>query len=270
MSKPLTDQKLTAGQRAKIFVQKSPARMAFIIAAVLYLITVIYTPASFNANAIGSIIMLTLLLSIASAGQTIVLIGGGMDFGVGAVMSSAAILTTTIMNGEDGHFPQLLVTAQGTRFEHGYVEARVGGILAAALHERLGNDTARSTRTYQTMREQFLPVPRDPFGQIVFHVVVCHQGYRQSFIHSCFEICGRRPDNDQFSVIPSTKIRKLLHCNHYCRIKIPLHPDAGRLKCEYEHLHARFLARSLPFYAPPTVTAIPCAGVHHNFRVGSG
>lgn len=111
MSKPLTDQKLTAGQRAKIFVQKSPARMAFIIAAVLYLITVIYTPASFNANAIGSIIMLTLLLSIASAGQTIVLIGGGMDFGVGAVMSSAAILTTTIMNGEDGHFPQLLVTA---------------------------------------------------------------------------------------------------------------------------------------------------------------
>ena len=106
-----TTQQISAGQRVKMFIQKSPARMAFIIAVILYIITVIVSPASLNANAIGSIIMLTLLLSFASAGQTIVLIGGGMDFGVGAVMSSAAILTTTIMNSQDGHFFQLLVTA---------------------------------------------------------------------------------------------------------------------------------------------------------------
>lgn len=106
-----TTQQISAGQKVKMFVQKSPARMAFIIAVILYIITVIVSPASLNANAIGSIIMLTLLLSFASAGQTIVLIGGGMDFGVGAVMSSAAILTTTIMNSQDGHFFQLLVTA---------------------------------------------------------------------------------------------------------------------------------------------------------------
>ena len=111
MRNALSAQQLSAGQRVKMFIQKSPARMAFIIAGLLYLATIIKTPSSFNASAIGSIIMLTLLLSIASAGQTIVLIGGGMDFGVGAVMSSAAILTTTIMNGEDGHFLQLLVTA---------------------------------------------------------------------------------------------------------------------------------------------------------------
>lgn len=92
-------------------MQGKPAAMAFIIAGLLYLLTTIISPSSLNSNAIGSIIMLTLLLSFASAGQTIVLIGGGMDFGVGAVMSSAAILTTTIMNAEDGHFFQLLVTA---------------------------------------------------------------------------------------------------------------------------------------------------------------
>lgn len=114
MRNALSAQQLSAGQRVKMFIQKSPARMAFIIAGLLYLATIIKTPSSFNASAIGSIIMLTLLLSIASAGQTIVLIGGGMDFGVGAVMSSAAILTTTIMNGEDGHFLQLLVTALAT------------------------------------------------------------------------------------------------------------------------------------------------------------
>ena len=103
MKNNLTAQ-LSFGQRVKMFIQKSPARMAFIIAAILYLITIIISPASLNASAIGSIIMLTLLLSFASAGQTIVLIGGGMDFGVGAVMSSAAILTTTIMNSQNGHF----------------------------------------------------------------------------------------------------------------------------------------------------------------------
>lgn len=47
----------------------------------------------------------------ASAGQTIVLIGGGMDFGVGAVMSSAAILTTSIMKQQDGHFIEVFVIA---------------------------------------------------------------------------------------------------------------------------------------------------------------
>ena len=102
---------LTLGQQTKIFIQKSPARMAFIIAANLYVVTIIISPSSLTQSAIGSIIMLTLLLSFASAGQTIVLIGGGMDFGVGAVMSSAAILTTTIMNSQNGHFLELFAIA---------------------------------------------------------------------------------------------------------------------------------------------------------------
>lgn len=102
---------LTLGQGLKGFVQKSPARMAFIIAALIYIITIAVTPSALNMGAIGSIIMLTLLLSFASAGQTIVLIGGGMDFGVGAVMSSAAILTTSIMQQENGHFLEVFVVA---------------------------------------------------------------------------------------------------------------------------------------------------------------
>lgn len=102
---------LTAGQRINMFIKRSPARMAFIIAVVLFIITICINPDALNVSAFGSIIMLTLLLSFASAGQTIVLIGGGMDFGVGAVMSSAAILTTTIMNAQDGHFFKLLIVA---------------------------------------------------------------------------------------------------------------------------------------------------------------
>lgn len=111
MSNQDSAKKISFKSKIGSFVQKSPARMAFIIALLIYLVTVIISPSSLNQSAIGSIIMLTLLLSIASAGQTIVLIGGGMDFGVGAVMSSAAILTTTIMNGQDGNFFKLLLVA---------------------------------------------------------------------------------------------------------------------------------------------------------------
>lgn len=96
---------------AGIFVQRNPALMAFIIGVLLYGVTVLISPTSLNRSAIRSIIMLTLLLSFTSAGQTIVLIGGGMDFSVGAVMSSAAILTTTIMNRQNGHFLELFVVA---------------------------------------------------------------------------------------------------------------------------------------------------------------
>lgn len=93
-------------QKLAVFVKGSPARMAVIISVLLYVVTVMAVPTALNMSAITSIVMLTLLLSFASAGQTIVLIGGGMDFTVGAVMSAGAILTTAIMNGQNGHFLQ--------------------------------------------------------------------------------------------------------------------------------------------------------------------
>jgi ribose transport system permease protein len=95
---------MTLKQRTQVFIQESPARMAVILAVALFTVTCIMHPLSFNVTAIGSIIMLTVLLSIAAAGQTMVLIGGGLDFTVGAVMSSAAIMTTYIMDGQEGRF----------------------------------------------------------------------------------------------------------------------------------------------------------------------
>ena len=95
----------------KHFVKASPARMALILAALLFLITVLINPNGLNPTAIGSIILMTTLLAISAAGQTMVLISGGIDFGVGSVMSAAAILTTYTMNGQNGHFVQVLVMA---------------------------------------------------------------------------------------------------------------------------------------------------------------
>jgi ribose transport system permease protein len=83
--------------------------MAVIISLFLFAITVGINPKSLNMNAFSSIMLLTLLLSFAASGQTMVLIGGGLDFSVGAVMSAAAILTTYVMDSQDGRF--LLVFA---------------------------------------------------------------------------------------------------------------------------------------------------------------
>ena len=89
--------------RVRKFMKQSPATMTFIIAVLLLIVTFVVRPNSLNKNTFGSIILLTMLLSFASAGQTLVLIGGGLDFTVGAVMSSAAVITTFLMQGQDGN-----------------------------------------------------------------------------------------------------------------------------------------------------------------------
>ncbi len=90
------------------FIKTNPAGMTFVIAILLMLLTFVLRPNSLNVNTFSSIILLTILLSFAAAGQTLVLIGGGLDFTVGAVMSSAAVMTTFLMQGQDGKFLPVL------------------------------------------------------------------------------------------------------------------------------------------------------------------
>ena len=102
---------MTFGQKIKMFVNTNQAGVALILALILFGMTVIANPASLNTTAFGNIILLTILLAIPAAGCTIVLIGGGLDFCVGAVMSSTAILTAQTMMGQDGHIIETLLLA---------------------------------------------------------------------------------------------------------------------------------------------------------------
>jgi len=116
--------------RVNLFVQTHTALMAVFIAIILLIATIIINPKSLNLVAFGNILLLTIILSIPAAGQTLVLIGGGMDFGVGAVMSATAILTTYTMRGENGHFlPVFLISiAIGVvvGFVNGYCSVKIG------------------------------------------------------------------------------------------------------------------------------------------------
>lgn len=124
-----SSRKLTFGEQVGLFIKSSPARATFIIAILVLLVTYFVTPGLNLQNTFGSVLILTVLLSIASAGQTIVLVGGGLDFSVGAVMSSAAILTTYIMNGQEGHFLEVFALAMGiglvVGFLNGFITTKI-------------------------------------------------------------------------------------------------------------------------------------------------
>ncbi|MCL2580114.1 MAG: ABC transporter permease [Oscillospiraceae bacterium] len=128
------------------FANRNPTRMAIILGLGLYAFTVFQVPGAFSVQAISTLFMMTLLLSFASAGQTMVLIGGGMDFTVGAVMSVAAMITTSIMRGEDGRFLQafavcmLLGAAVG--FINGVCTTKVG-LPALVVTLAIGNVVTR-------------------------------------------------------------------------------------------------------------------------------
>jgi ribose transport system permease protein len=124
------NRKLTFGQQIGVFVKSSSARATFIIAILLLVLTWILKPTMDVQNTLSSVLILTVLLSIASAGQTIVLVGGGMDFTVGAVMSSTAIITTYIMNGQEGHFLEVFVLAMGV----GLLVGLLNGIVTTKIN----------------------------------------------------------------------------------------------------------------------------------------
>lgn len=85
--------------RLKNFAKNNRIGMALIISLTIFVITVLINPKSLNVNAFGSILSLTAMLAIASAGQTLVIISDGIDMSVGATMSMSAVLTVGIMKG---------------------------------------------------------------------------------------------------------------------------------------------------------------------------
>jgi ribose transport system permease protein len=99
----------------KRFVTTNQIGMALLFSVLLFLTNVILAPRSLNINAFGSIFALTVMLTIASAGQTIIIVsgGGGIDLSVGAVMSLTALLTVGIMRGNEGYFLATLLMSIG-------------------------------------------------------------------------------------------------------------------------------------------------------------
>jgi len=76
---------------------------------------VVIAPQSLNINAFGAIFSMTIMLTIASAGQTLVIVSGsgGIDLSVGALMTLTGLLTVGTMRGNDGYFFVTLLMSIG-------------------------------------------------------------------------------------------------------------------------------------------------------------
>lgn len=117
--------------KLKYFAKNNQVGMALIISLLLYMTNVIINPNSFNVNGVGSIITLTLILVIASAGQTLVIISDGIDMSVGATMTFTALISTSIMKTQED--PILVVYALGVVLIVGAVIGFLNGIGAAKI-----------------------------------------------------------------------------------------------------------------------------------------
>ncbi|MCI8564830.1 MAG: ABC transporter permease [Lachnospiraceae bacterium] len=91
-----------AVSKLQVFFKSNQVGMALLISALLFALTVLLNPKSLNQIAIGSILSLTSMLLIASAGQTLVIISDGIDMSVGSTMSMTALITVAIMQGDGG------------------------------------------------------------------------------------------------------------------------------------------------------------------------
>lgn len=120
---------MSTQMRLQRFVKYNRPGMAAVIAMCLLAITVILNPKSLNINTIGSILVQTMLLSFAAVGQTMVVISGGTDLSVGAVMSMSCIITTSIMQGQEGRFIPVLICALGM----GAMVGLVNGVCAVRV-----------------------------------------------------------------------------------------------------------------------------------------
>lgn len=93
---------IETGSKIRLFAKNNQINMVLIISVGLFLLNVIINPKSFNVNAFGAIFALTSMLTIAAAGQTLVVISNGIDMSVGAIMSMTALITVSVMGGQEG------------------------------------------------------------------------------------------------------------------------------------------------------------------------
>lgn len=85
-------------ERIRHFFRTRQIAVALLITVFLFVLTTLINPRSLNVNTAGSILALTSMLCLASAGQTLVILTGGIDMSTGDVMSITAILTVSILH----------------------------------------------------------------------------------------------------------------------------------------------------------------------------
>jgi ribose transport system permease protein len=79
----------------------SPILLAYLAALLLFLAVSLYSPGFANPAHVATLITLASFIGIVAIGQTLVIIGGGIDLSVPWILNSAAILVTALAHGQN-------------------------------------------------------------------------------------------------------------------------------------------------------------------------
>ena len=79
----------------------SPILLAYAAALLLFVLVSLYSPGFASPAHVATLVTLAAFIGIVAIGQTIVIIGGGIDLSVPWVMNSAAMLVTALAQGQN-------------------------------------------------------------------------------------------------------------------------------------------------------------------------
>ena len=79
----------------------SPILLAYVAAILLFVAVSLYSPGFANPAHVATLITLAAFIGIVAIGQTVVIVGGGIDLSVPWVMNSSAILVTALAHGQN-------------------------------------------------------------------------------------------------------------------------------------------------------------------------
>lgn len=79
----------------------SPIFLAYAAVLLLFVLVSIYSPGFANPTHVATLVTLAAFIGIVAVGQTVVIVGGGIDLSVPWIMNSAAILVTAIAHGQN-------------------------------------------------------------------------------------------------------------------------------------------------------------------------
>lgn len=79
----------------------SPIFLSYAVALLLFVLVSLYSPGFANPAHVGTLLTLAAFTGIVAMGQTVVIVGGGIDLSVPSILTSAAILVTALSRGQD-------------------------------------------------------------------------------------------------------------------------------------------------------------------------
>lgn len=87
----------------------SPTVAAYVIAVALFALGAVIQPGFLSPTSVITVIGLASVLGIVAAGQTLVIISGGIDMSLGAVLTLAEVMTVIWSHGSDSNWPVIVV-----------------------------------------------------------------------------------------------------------------------------------------------------------------